>query len=196
MTPAQRRLIAPIICFGLGLVLLLATAWVTLIDRGKTVPAVRIGGAFVLENHNGQLVSNKDFAGRPYFVFFGFTNCPDVCPTSLFEISEIFRKMGPDKKINALFITVDPERDTAAKMKDYIANFDKRIIGLTGSRPAIDRAIKSFRAYARKVPGKDGEYSMDHSAVVYLMNKRGQFVNAFNIKQPPDKAVVALAKFL
>lgn len=196
MTPAQRRLIAPIICFGLGLVLLLATAWVTFVDRGKNIPAVRIGGQFALQAQDGRLVSNKDFAGRPYLVFFGFTNCPDVCPTSLFEISEIFRKLGPDKKISALFITVDPERDSAAKMKDYLSNFDKRIVGLTGSRPAIDRVIKSFRAYARKVPGKDGEYTMDHSAIVYLMDRRGQFVNGFNIKQTPEKAAAALTPYL
>ena len=196
MTPAQRRLIAPIICFGLGLVLLLATAWVTLVDRGKTVPTVRIGGEFLLENHDGKLASNKDFAGKPYLVFFGFTNCPDICPTTLHEVSEIFRKMGPNKKINALFITVDPERDKAAKLKDYVSNFDKRIVGLTGSRPAIDRTVKAFRAYARKVPGKDGEYSMDHTALVYLMNKRGQFVNGFNIKQPPEKAAKLLETFL
>ena len=196
MTPAQKRLIAPIICFGLGLVLLLATAWVTFVDRGANVPAVRIGGPFALEAQDGRLVSNKDFAGKPNLVFFGFTNCPDVCPTTLFEISEIFRKMGPDKKISALFITVDPERDIAAKMKDYLSSFDKRIVGLTGSRPAIDRVIKSFRAYSRKVPGKDGEYTMDHSSIVYLMNKRGEFVNGFNIKQPPEKAAAELEKYL
>ncbi|MDP4594521.1 MAG: SCO family protein [Beijerinckiaceae bacterium] len=196
MTPAQKRLIAPIICFGLGLVLLLATAWVTFVDRGANVPAVRIGGPFALEAQDGRLVSNKDFAGKPNLVFFGFTNCPDVCPTTLFEISEIFRKMGPDKKISALFITVDPERDSAAKMKDYLSSFDKRIVGLTGSRPAIDRVIKSFRAYSRKVPGKDGEYTMDHSSIVYLMNKRGEFVNGFNIKQPPEKAAAELEKYL
>ena len=196
MTPAQKRLIAPIICFGLGLVLLLASAWVTFVDRGANVPAVRIGGPFALEAQDGRLVSNKDFAGKPNLVFFGFTNCPDVCPTTLFEISEIFRKMGPDKKISALFITVDPERDSAAKMKDYLSSFDKRIVGLTGSRPAIDRVIKSFRAYSRKVPGKDGEYTMDHSSIVYLMNKRGEFVNGFNIKQPPEKAAAELEKYL
>ena len=196
MTPAQKRLIAPIICFGLGLVLLLATAWVTFVDRGANVPAVRIGGPFALEAQDGRLVSNKDFAGKPNLVFFGFTNCPDVCPTTLFEISEIFRKMGPDKKISALFITVDPERDSAAKMKDYLSSFDKRIVGLTGSRPAIDRVIKSFRAYSRKVPGKDGEYTMDHSAIVYLMHKRAEFVNGFNTKQPPEKAAAELEKYL
>ncbi|MGE3643954.1 MAG: SCO family protein [Beijerinckiaceae bacterium] len=196
MTPAQKRLIAPIVSFGLGLMLLIAAAWVTFMDQGKTVPTVKIGGAFALEDHNGKLVSNKDFAGRPYLVFFGFTNCPDVCPTTLFEVSEIFRKLGPDKKIRALFVTVDPERDTAVKLKDYLSSFDKRIVGLTGSRAAIDQAIKTFRVYARKVPGKDGEYTMDHSAVVYLMDRRGQFANAFNTKQPPEKAAAELQRYL
>jgi protein SCO1/2 len=196
MTPAQKRLIAPIVSFGLGLVLLLATAWVTFFDQGKNVNSVRIGGPFALEASDGRLVSNKDFAGRPFLVFFGFTNCPDVCPTTLFEVSEIFRKLGPDKKVSALFITIDPARDTASKLKDYISNFDKRIVGLTGSQAAIDRVVKAYRAYYRKVPGKNGDYTMDHTAMVYLMNKRGEFVNGFNTKQPPEKAAAELARYL
>lgn len=196
MTPQQKRLIAPMVSFGLGLVLLLATAWVTFFDQGKNVQAVRIGGPFALEASDGRLVSNKDFAGRPFLVFFGFTNCPDVCPTTLFEVSEVFRKLGPDKKVSALFITIDPARDTAPKLKDYLSNFDKRIVGLTGSKAAIDRVVKAYRAYYRKIPGKDGEYTMDHTAMVYLMNKRGEFVNGFNTKQAPEKAAVELAKYL
>ncbi len=196
MTPAQRRLIAPIVSFGLGLVLLLATAWVTFVDRGQTVPTARIGGPFALVAHDGRLVSNKEFAGAPFLVFFGFTNCPDICPTTLFEVSEVFRKMGPDKKIAALFITVDPERDTSEKLKDYISNFDKRIVGLTGSRAAIEQAAKAYRAYARKVPGEGAQYTMDHSSIVYLMNKRGEFIGGFNIKQPPEKAAAELAQYL
>lgn len=196
MTPAQKRLIAPIVSFGLGLVLLLATAWVTFFDQGRNVNSVRIGGPFALEASDGRLVSNKDFAGRPFLVFFGFTNCPDVCPTTLFEVSEIFRKLGPDKKVSALFITIDPARDSASKLKDYISNFDKRIVGLTGSQAAIDRVVKAYRAYYRKVPGKNGDYTMDHTAMVYLMNKRGEFVNGFNTKQPPEKAATELARYL
>lgn len=196
MTPAQRRLIAPIVSFGLGLVLLLATAWVTFVDRGQNIPTARVGGPFALVAHDGRLVSNKEFAGAPFLVFFGFTNCPDICPTTLLEVSEVFRAMGADKKIAALFITVDPARDTPARLKDYISNFDKRIVGLTGSQAAIDQVTKAYRAYARRVPGENGNYTMDHSSIVYLMNKRGEFIGGFNIKQPPEKAAAELAQYL
>lgn len=195
MSPAQRRLIIPIVSFSLGLILLLAALYVTFTRNSQTAIG-GVGGPFALVAHDGRVVSHKDFRGAPFLVFFGFTHCPDVCPTTLFEVSEVFRKLGPDKKIAALFITVDPERDTPEKLKDYLANFDKRIIGLTGSKEAITRIVKSYRAYARKVPGKDGQYSMDHSAVVYLMNKRGAFAGGFNIKQKPKNAAAQLQQFL
>ncbi|RYE76669.1 MAG: SCO family protein, partial [Hyphomicrobiales bacterium] len=124
-----------------------------------------------------------------FLVFFGFTHCPDICPTKLFEISEVLRAAGPKgEKLKALFVTVDPERDTAETMKSYLGSFDPRIVGLTGDRAAIDGAVKAYRAYARKVPLKDGDYTMDHTALVYLMDKNGGFVGAFNIERPPAEA--------
>lgn len=197
MTPAQRRMIIPLASLALGLVLLLLTAWVILSDRNQPGGGtVKIGGPFALISQEGEVISSKDLLGAPFLVFFGFTHCPDVCPTALYEMSEVFRKLGPDKKIKALFVTVDPERDSAAKLKDYLSSFDKRIIGVTGKPAQLEAMRKAYRVYARKVPTKDGDYTMDHSAIVYLMNKRGAFVSAFNLKQPPEKAAKELENYL
>ncbi|WP_298424450.1 SCO family protein [Rhodoblastus sp.] len=150
-----------------------------------------IGGPFVLES-GGAKVSDRDLRGEPFLVFFGYTHCPDVCPTTLAQISEILRALGPDAKIKVLFVTVDPERDTPQLMQDYASSFDPRVIGLSGDRAAIDQIMKAYRVYARKVPEKNGGYSMDHSAVVYLMDSQGRFVRAFNVQQPAAQAATEL----
>ena len=137
----------------------------------------------------GTALTAEDLAGRWTIVFIGFTHCPDICPTKLFEISEVLRAAGTKaEKLRALFISVDPERDTIETLKSYLGSFDPRIIGLTGDRAAIDAAIKAYRGYSKKVPLKDGDYTMDHTALVYLMDKNGGFVGAFNIERPPAEA--------
>ena len=122
-------------------------------------------------------------------LFFGYTRCPDVCPTTLFDVSEIFRKLGPDKKVAGLFVTVDPERDTPAVMKDYLSSFDPHIIGLTGTAEQTQKAIRAYRVYARKVEDKhnSGSYVMDHTALVYLMDKQGRFVSSLNLDRAPEE---------
>jgi protein SCO1 len=135
--------------------------------------------------------------GRPFLVFFGYTHCPDVCPTSLFEISEVMKALGKDAdRTGALFITVDPARDTAAVLKDYLSNFDPHVRGLTGDPAAIEAALKAYRVYAAKIPLKDGDYTMDHTAAVYLMDKDGRFVTTFNLKQTPEAAAGQLRGYL
>ncbi len=135
--------------------------------------------------------------GHPFLVFFGFTHCPDVCPTTLFDVSEVFRALGPDAKdVRALFITVDPERDTPAVLKDYLSSFDPRIVGVTGDDAAIAAAEKAYRVYAKKVPLDGGSYTMDHTAIVYLMNKDGRFVAPFNLKRRPEEAAADLKRYL
>jgi protein SCO1/2 len=195
MSKSSQRFVLPAILLAIGIVLLGATAWMTLMQRDTAPVASAIGGPFKLISQNGDPVTEADFKGSPTLMFFGYTHCPDVCPTTLFEISELFGKLGPDKKVKALFVTVDPERDTPALMKDYVSNFDKRIIGLTGDRASIDAALKTYRVYSKKVPGSDGEYSMDHSAIVYLMDKNMRFVNALNLQQP-DQAAKEIARYL
>ena len=131
-----------------------------------------------------QTVTDADLRGAPFLVFFGYTHCPDVCPTTLFQLSEVLRALGADAKIKALFVTVDPERDTPELMKDYASSFDPRIIGLSGDRAAIDKVMAEYRVYARKAPGEGKEYTMDHSAVIYLMDRDGKFLRAFNLERP------------
>lgn len=197
MTPAQRRMIVPVASLVLGVLLLAVTAWVTLRSPGQQGSGTPlIGGPFALISQEGNVITDRDMRGKPFLVFFGFTHCPDVCPTTLKEISDVFEALGPDAKISALFVTVDPERDTPALMKDYVSNFDKRIIGVTGARASIDATMKSFRVYARKVPGQSGEYTMDHSTIVYVMDKQGRFVSALNLNRPAKEAAVELKSYL
>jgi len=164
---------------------------------GSGPTASAIGGPFQLIDQDGKPISDKDFKGKPFLVFFGYTHCPDVCPATLFEVSEVLRALGPDaERTGALFITVDPERDTPAAMKDYVASFDGHVRGATGDEAAIAAAEKAYRVYAKKVPGEHGDYSMDHTALVYLMDKRGRFVAPFSLKRRPEEAAADLRKYL
>jgi protein SCO1/2 len=164
--------------------------------RGVTAPAA-IGGPFQLTDQAGQAVTEKNLQGKPTLIFFGFTHCPDVCPTSLFEISEVLRAMGKDAdRVNAYFVSVDPERDTAVAMKDYLSSFDPHLKGLTGDSDAVAKVISGFRVYAKKVPLKDGDYTMDHTALIYLMDRDGKFVAPFNLKRTPEEAAKDLKRYL
>jgi protein SCO1 len=164
--------------------------------RNVAAPAA-IGGPFQLTDQSGGTVTDKSLQGRPTLIFFGFTHCPDVCPTSLFEISEVLRAMGPDAdRVNAYFISVDPERDTPAAMKDYLSSFDPHLKGLTGDPEVMAKVTTEYRVYAKKVPLKDGDYTMDHTALVYLMDREGRFVAPFNLKQAPEQAAAELKKYI
>ena len=180
-----------ILVFGL-LVMLWAFGGV----RGVTAPAA-IGGPFQLTDQTGQTVTDKSLLGRPSLIFFGFTHCPDVCPTSLFEMSQVLQAMGKDAgRVNAYFISIDPERDTVAAMKDYLSSFDPHLKGLTGDPAAIAKVAAEYRVYTKKVPLKDGDYTMDHTALVYLMDRDGHFVAPFDLKQTPEKAAAELKRYL
>jgi protein SCO1/2 len=164
--------------------------------RGVTAPAA-IGGPFQLTDQAGQTVTDQNLKGKPTLIFFGFTHCPDVCPTSLFEISEVLKAMGKDAdRVNALFVSVDPERDTAAAMKDYLSSFDPHLKGLTGNPESVAKVLSAYRVYSKKVPLKDGDYTMDHTALIYLMDSDGRFVSPFNLKRTPAEAATDLKKYL
>ena len=164
--------------------------------RGVTAPAA-IGGPFQLTDQAGRTVTEKNMQGRPTLIFFGFTHCPDVCPTSLFEISEVLKAMGKDAdRVNAYFISVDPERDSTAAMKDYLSSFDPHLAGLTGNADEVAKVISAYRVYAKKVPLKDGDYTMDHTALIYLMDRDGKFVAPFNLKRTPEQAAADLKRYL
>ncbi|RTL80330.1 MAG: SCO family protein [Hyphomicrobiales bacterium] len=158
--------------------------------------ASTIGGPFQLTSQTGGEVSEKDLIGKPHLVFFGYTHCPDVCHTTLFEMSEIMRALGPEAQIGGLFVTVDPERDTPEVLKDYLANFDSRIIGVTGPRPQLEPMLREYRIYAKRAPGKEEDYAVDHTTVVYLMDKNGRFVTAFNVNRKPEDAAKDLKRYL
>jgi protein SCO1/2 len=194
------RTTRPLVIFaafgGSLLVGLLLMLWALGGLRSVTAPAA-IGGPFQLTDQTGQTVTEKNLQGRPTLIFFGFTHCPDVCPTSLFEISEVLRAMGKDAdRVNAYFVSVDPERDTSAAMKDYLSSFDPHLKGLTGGPDAVAKVISDYRVYARKVPLKDGDYTMDHTALIYLMDRDGRFVSPFNLKRTPEAAAEDLKRYL
>jgi protein SCO1 len=199
MTLRTARILVATGAFVAGLIL--CTAVVLLVSgggQGPTLPQVAaIGGPFSLTDQNGRTVTDQDFKGRPFLVFFGFTNCPDICPTTMFEISEILKKLGPDgDRVRAVFVTVDPERDTPAALKDYLSSFDPRIVGVTGDEAAIAAVAKAYRAYYKRMPLAEGGYTMDHTAIIYLMGKDGRFVTPFSLKRTTDAAAAELRKYL
>ncbi|MBS7539269.1 SCO family protein [Ancylobacter lacus] len=194
----QRRIVLVFALFVLGAAALLAATMALLPGRpaGVAGPSA-VGGPFELVDQDGRTVTDKTFAGTPFLVFFGFTHCPDICPTTLSDLSQVFDELGPDsRKLSALFVTVDPERDTPAVMKSYIGSFHPSILGLSGSPEQVAAAIKAYRVYARKVPTQGGDYTMDHTAVVYLMGKDGSFIAPLNLKRPPQESAAELRRYL
>lgn len=191
------RPLAVIAAFAASLAVgLLVVFWMVGGFRGVTAPAA-IGGPFQLIDQAGQVVTEKNLKGRPTIIFFGFTHCPDVCPTALFEMSEVLRAMGPDAaKMNAFFVSVDPERDTPPIMKDYLSSFDPNLKGLSGSPDDIGKMTAAYRVYAKKIPLKDGDYTMDHTALIYLMDRDGKFVRPFDLKRKPEEAAADLKRYL
>src|SRR3974390_1241376 len=178
------------------LVGLLVMLWAMGGVRGVTTPAA-IGGPFQLTDQSGATVTEKDLQGRPTLIFFGFTHCPDVCPTALFEISEILHAMGSDAdRVTAYFVAVHHERDSKEAIKDYLPSFDPHLKGLTGDPEAIAKVLSAYRVYAKKVPLKDGDYTMDHTALTYLMDRDGKFVAPFNLDRPPEAPAAELKKYL
>lgn len=160
-------------------------------------PLAAIGGPFELVDGNGETVTDATFAGKPTVMFFGFTYCPDVCPTTLSELQGWMEALGDDAdKLNYAFVSVDPERDTPDVMRDYVWAFDKRITPLTGSQKQVDAMIKAYRVYAKKVPLDDGDYTMDHSAAVYLMNADNKFVGTIAYQEGEDTALPKLRRLI
>ena len=143
--------------------------------KGSYISGTQLGRGLELSDYNGKTRTLQDFAGKAVVVFFGFTQCPDVCPTSLAELTEVMKKLGPDAdRVQVLLITVDPERDTPEVLKQYVTAFDPRFLGLTGTPDQVKKAAASFKAYYAKAPTKDGNYTMDHTAAFYLLDGKGE----------------------
>lgn len=159
-----------------------------------------IGGRFMLEDHNGQIVTDQDFGDRYLLITFGYTYCPDVCPTNLANMSEALVELG-DKadKIAPIFITVDPARDTAERLRDYVASFDERLIGLTGPQLMIDSVTKRYKIYS-EIQHTEGEakdeYLVDHTASIFLMGPDGRFLVKFAHGLSPTEMAARIADFM
>lgn len=172
------------------------TAWLFL-DSSLPGDGNDFGARFELSRADGGVITDDDLIGRPHLMFFGFTNCPEVCPTTLFEASGWLKQLGDDAdKLDVYFVTVDPERDTAEVMRDYLGAFDPRIVGITGPVEEIEKVTKGYHVYYKKVPLEDGDYTVDHTASVYLMKPDGSFMGTIAYAENPDTAIEKLKRLL
>jgi|SRR5579884_1676926 len=162
-----------------------------------TVLASAIGGPFRLVDQNGKPFGDADLKGKWHLVFFGYTHCPDTCPTALNEIALALDKLGKKRdEVGVVFISVDPERDTPAVLKDYVQSFDAPITALTGTSDQVAQAAKDYRVYYAKHQRSDGGYDMDHSAVIYVMDPQGRFTATFTPDASADAMATRLEKLL
>jgi protein SCO1 len=160
---------------------------------GKDATIAAIGGPFVLVDDTGAPVTESALAGKPSTIYFGYTYCPEVCPTTLLDLSRWIKELGTDAgKLNYVFVTVDPERDTSQLMHAYLSSFDKRIRGFTGTSEQIAKIARQYRVYYKKVPTKDGGYVMDHSSIIYLMGPDGKFFSMIAYQENDASAVAKL----
>lgn len=173
--------------------------------HGDSVPAdaAAIGGAFELTDQHGKTVRDTDFKGRIMLVFFGFTHCPDICPITVATLSKLMEMMGSKAdQVAPIFITVDPHRDTPQAMKDYLANFDPRLTGLTGSEEKIKQAASAYKAYAdmaahhKKGKAHSGDYGVSHSSILYMMDKDGKYLRHFSYNAPVKELLDAVNAYL
>ena len=162
-----------------------------------TALASAIGGPFQLIDQNGKPFSDADLKGKWHLIFFGYTHCPDACPTALNEMSLALDRLGMKRdEVGVVFITVDPERDTPETLKSYVQSFDAPIVALTGSPEAVAQAAKAYRVFYARHPRSDGDYDMDHSAVIYVMNPEGRFTATFTPDSSADAIVQRLQKLI
>lgn len=150
--------------------------------------ATPIGSRFILDTHDGRTVTDEEFRGRHLLVFFGYTHCPDICPSSLLTVARVLELLGDHAKhVQPLFITVDPARDTRKVLAEFVTHFDARIVGLTGSGPMIERVAKGYRVKYARVEGRDGSYSVDHTAAMFHMGPAGDYIGRFPYETTPEK---------
>jgi protein SCO1 len=163
----------------------------------EAIGGLAIGAPIQLTDQDGAKFDSASLAGKPYGVFFGYTHCPDVCPTTLSDIGQATNEIGGSAQdFTTLFVTIDPERDTVPVMKEYLSNFTTKAIGLTGTPDEVAAAAKAFRVYYKKVPTSDGGYSMDHTAVLYLMDSHGAFRGIITYNEDHDAYVRKIKEVL
>jgi protein SCO1 len=189
---------------ALGLVILASVTFASSLIKNQlpaqaATPAVTIGGPFTLSKLDGTVVTDQTYRGKWLLVYFGYTSCPNSCPTTLLDVAIALKKLCPDAaKVQPLFITVDPERDTPEVMKQYTESFDPRIVGLTGTAQQIAAAAQEYGAYyvRHKTGPRSENYVMDHSTYLYVMDPRGKFVRAFDTNTSGDRIADALRELL
>jgi protein SCO1/2 len=169
------------------------------IDKVDVAQQSQIGGAFTLTDHTGKTVSDTDFQGKAMLVFFGFTRCPDVCPVTMTAMTKAMELLGSKAdQVQPLFISVDPEHDTPKVLADFVANFDKRIVAMTGTAEQVRQVADAYKAYYAKSAGEDesAEANVDHSTYMYLMGKDGQFIKVLPYNVPEEELAGAIASIL
>jgi protein SCO1/2 len=194
MTVTRRLLV---ILVSAAVIIVAGLSYIYLNRPGSDAGGLAIGGPIQLTDQNGAKFDSASLAGKPYGVFFGYTHCPDVCPTTLSDISQATDEIGGKAKdFTTLFVTIDPERDTVPVMKDYLSNFTTKAVGLTGTPDEVATAAKAFRVYYKKVPTSDGSYTMDHTAVLYLMDSHGAFHGIISYTEDHDAYVRKIKEVL
>jgi protein SCO1 len=162
---------------------------------GQGIP--QLGGAYSMTDQTGRKVTEATYAGMPQAIFFGFTHCPDVCPTTLMEMTQWLEELGPAAdRLRPIFVSVDVERDTPEVLREYLSAFDRRIIGLTGTADELAGMTKAYGVYYKKVPAENGDYTMEHTASVLLFDERGRFRSTIDFHEGPEPALAKLRKLL
>ncbi len=181
--------------------LVIVVAAVIVQRGGSLVPttlpfSAEIGGPFVLTTQDGKRLSSQELEGTPFAIFFGFTFCPDVCPTTMLDLTNVLTRLGPDAdRMRYFFISVDTERDTPEHLKLYLSNFDRRIVGLTGTATEIAAVARAYRAYYEKVPTKDG-FTYNHTALIYLMGRDGRLAGTIAYQENEAAQIAKLQRLI
>ncbi|HYM31786.1 MAG TPA: SCO family protein [Candidatus Cybelea sp.] len=197
----SRALAVAFITIAVALMVYAAVKYAGLLQRGIGVEqsgTALVGGPFALIDQNGQTVTDADFRGRIMLVYFGYAYCPDVCPTELAKMAAALDLLGPDAgKVAPIFITVDPERDTPAKLKDYVAQFHPQMVGLTGSVEQVTKTARAYRVYFAKSGDTGGaNYLMDHTSFIYLMDQQGRYRKVFTPDAAPETIAAGIRQLL
>jgi protein SCO1/2 len=165
-------------------------------ERGA-VGVADLGGAFELVDHDGETITEAAFEGQPSALFFGFTHCPEICPTTVYEIENWMRELGPEADaFRAWFVTIDPERDTPAVLKEYLEFQTDRVTGISGPPEAVLAMADDWRVYHNRVPLEGGDYTMDHTSLVYLLDEDGQYADLIRYGEEPESAVAKIRALL
>lgn len=190
-------LVLALALLALGGAVLAMTLTIKPVSEESAASSAAIGGSFTLVDTSGKSVTDQTYRGKWMLIYFGYTFCPDACPTALNNMSVALEKLGSEaNKIQPLFVTVDPKRDTVQVMADYLKSFSPRIVGLTGTQAQTDSVAKAYRVYVAPQKSDGNDYLVDHSAYIYLMNPEGKFVNVIEGSVPGDQMADKVRKMM